>query len=154
MAPNKKWAVRQSAFIVRNKGIIMISTSRERYALMAVFGLALKYNSDNAALLQLDEIAEQHEIPKGYLLQIMRQLGVAGILHSARGPKGGYKLTRQPSEISFGDVVRALNGHRMTLESPNMSHMPERLDAVWKNSMQEMMSVLDRKTFADVIESA
>jgi len=128
----------------------MISTSRERYALLAVFDLATVYG-EGAALMQLEEIAKHHEIPKSYLLQIMRQLGVAGILHSARGPNGGYKLTRKPAEISFGDILRALNGHRMTLDSPGMPPMPPRLDSVWKDVMQEMMSVLDRKSIADVI---
>lgn len=126
----------------------MISTFRERYALLAVFDLAMAHK-EGTAFIQLEEIAKRYEIPKSYLLQIMRQLGVAGILRSARGPNGGYKLARRPAEISFGDIVRALNGQRMVIDAPGM---PPQLDSAWTGIMQEMMSVLDTKTIADIIE--
>lgn len=40
----------------------------------------------------------------------MLDLKKAGIVSSTRGPKGGYRLTRSPEDISFGEVVRSIEG--------------------------------------------
>ena len=40
----------------------------------------------------------------------MLDLKRAGLVKSARGPKGGYRLSRAPAEISFGEVVRSIEG--------------------------------------------
>jgi len=125
-------------------------TARNRYALMAIFDLAKAYAGGETPL-QLQQISENNHIPRGYLLQIMRLLGMAGILYSARGSKGGYTLARHPSEISIGDVMRAINGPHAWLAQPNMPPLPSPLDTAWESALQEMMEVLDRKTFADLI---
>ena len=126
-------------------------TSRDRYALMAIFELAKAYCAGEA-VLQLQQISESNQIPRGYLLQIMRQLGTAGILYSARGSKGGYTLARDPSQISIGDVIRAVNGPHAWLSQPNLPPMPSPLDTVWEGALREMMDVLNKKNFADIVQ--
>ena len=56
------------------------------------------------------DITERQRIPKRYLEQVLQHLVRAGILNGKRGPRGGYRLTRTPSEISFGEIVRAMEG--------------------------------------------
>ncbi|HHW06451.1 MAG TPA: Rrf2 family transcriptional regulator [Clostridia bacterium] len=56
------------------------------------------------------DIAEHEEIPMRYLLKTLRSLVKAGILHSFRGPEGGYALAKEPHEISLLDVVEAVEG--------------------------------------------
>src|SRR5262249_9561637 len=45
-----------------------------------------------------------------YVEKILWTLSRSGIVESVRGPKGGYRLTRPASEISLGEVMRALGG--------------------------------------------
>src|SRR5688572_10292247 len=40
----------------------------------------------------------------------MLDLKKAGLVKSARGPRGGYKLARAPEQISFGEIVRSMEG--------------------------------------------
>ena len=50
-------------------------------------------------------IARQQKIPAKFLEQILLLLKSAGLVGSKRGPRGGYYLSRRPSEISLADVV-------------------------------------------------
>ena len=60
--------------------------------------------------VQLARIAETQRVPPKYLELIMLDLKKAGLVKSARGPKGGYQLSRQPELISFGEIVRSMEG--------------------------------------------
>ena len=80
---------------------------KTRYALRSVLFLA---EEDGGASVQLARIAETQRVPPKYLELIMLQLKKAGLVESTRGPRGGYKLARPPAEISFGDVVRVMEG--------------------------------------------
>ena len=80
---------------------------KTRYALRSLLYIA----EDTAgAPVQLARIAETQRVPPKYLELIMLDLKKAGLVTSTRGPRGGYRLTRGPSEISFGEIVRAMEG--------------------------------------------
>ena len=55
-------------------------------------------------------IADEFRIPPERLAKILQQLAKRKLITSHNGPKGGYLLTRLPSEITVGQVVRALEG--------------------------------------------
>ena len=55
-------------------------------------------------------IAEEFRIPPERLAKILQRLAKKKLITSHNGPKGGYLLTRPPSEITVGQVVRALEG--------------------------------------------
>ena len=55
-------------------------------------------------------LAEFHGVSQSYLLKHLQTLSRARILDTVPGPKGGYKLARQPAEISLLDIVLALEG--------------------------------------------
>ncbi len=61
-------------------------------------------------VVQIKEIAERQKIPVKFLEQILLTLKNAGLLHSKMGIGGGYYLSRPPSEISLGQIVRILDG--------------------------------------------
>jgi Rrf2 family protein len=56
------------------------------------------------------EIAEQANVPRKFLEQILLELKKRGIIHSHRGKFGGYTLGRKPDNISFADVIREIDG--------------------------------------------
>jgi Rrf2 family protein len=60
--------------------------------------------------VQLGAIAATQQVPRKYLELIMLDLKRAGIVTSVRGPAGGYRLARPAAEISFGEVIRTLEG--------------------------------------------
>lgn len=55
-------------------------------------------------------LAELHGLSETYLLKHLRNLTVAGIVEALPGPRGGYRLGREPQEISMLDIVSAIDG--------------------------------------------
>ena len=82
-------------------------TKRADYGLMAIHFIAS--HGDEGAV-SAKRIAEEFHIPPERLAKILQRLAKKKLITSHNGPKGGYVLTRQPSEISVGQVVRALEG--------------------------------------------
>jgi Rrf2 family protein len=82
-------------------------TRKGKYGLKAMIALA-KANGDGPVLI--GDLAEQEAIPKKFLENILLALKHRGLVHSRKGPGGGYQLGREPGEISVGDIVRALDG--------------------------------------------
>ena len=58
----------------------------------------------------IKQIAELHGINDSYLSKIFAKLRKAGIVRSIPGVKGGYELARQPEDVSFWDIIEAVEG--------------------------------------------
>lgn len=85
----------------------MISTKGD-YGMRAVIDLARHFAGGDP--VQVKDIAERQDIPKDYLSLIMVDLRKGGIVESVRGPRGGYRLSKTPAEISMGEVLELLEG--------------------------------------------
>lgn len=82
-------------------------TAKSEYGLLATIDLACNYGSGP---ISAREVAERRSIPPRFLEQLFVSLRRAGIVTAVRGARGGFVLTRVPSEISVLDVVEALEG--------------------------------------------
>jgi len=82
-------------------------TRQADYAMRAVLYLA-KLGPDRRAATS--QIAEEQKIPPSFLAKIVSQLSVAGLLQTSRGARGGVSLARSPEDISFLEVVEAIDG--------------------------------------------
>ena len=80
---------------------------KTRYALRSLLYLA---EQGDGPPVQLASIASTQHVPPKYLELIMLDLKKAGMVRSTRGPKGGYVLAKPPEAISFGEVVRTMEG--------------------------------------------
>jgi Rrf2 family protein len=59
-------------------------------------------------------LAGFHGIPKEYLSKALQALATANLLEGTLGPKGGYRLSKDPSEISLLEIVEAIEGTKRT----------------------------------------
>lgn len=66
--------------------------------------------ADNEEALLISDIAETYDIPKKFLEQILLALKHHGLVRSKRGKFGGYLLLKRPEEITFGQVLRIVDG--------------------------------------------
>ena len=82
----------------------MISQTVE-YSLRAMVTLADRH--DNAMTVQ--QIAAITKVPGPYLSKLMQGLVRAGLVRSQRGLGGGFRLERQPSEVTMWDIVEAVD---------------------------------------------
>jgi Rrf2 family protein len=92
----------------------MLSQTSE-YALRAMIhlcGLAAKSSANS------ETIAARTKVPQGYLSKILRDLVLAELICSQRGPNGGFSLAKPPEEISLLDVINAVDPIRRITKCP------------------------------------
>jgi len=82
-------------------------TCKGKYGLKAMIALAKEHGGGPVLI---GDLAEREAIPKKFLENILLALKHRGLVHSRKGPGGGYQLGRAPEEISVGDIVRTLDG--------------------------------------------
>ncbi len=80
-------------------------TTRGRYAVMAMADLA---RLDGRRAYPLSQIADNQKLPLPYLEQLFLNLRRAGLVESARGRSGGYRLAHPAGEISVADIMAAV----------------------------------------------
>ena len=84
-------------------------STKGRYAVMAMADLARR-EGDAARAVALADIAARQEISLSYLEQLFARLRRKGLVKSARGPGGGYRLARDAAAISLVEIVEAMEG--------------------------------------------
>ncbi|AXE66432.1 BadM/Rrf2 family transcriptional regulator [Hyphomonas polymorpha PS728] len=137
----------------------MIS-QKAKYALRALLALA---EAEEGAPVFIADIAESQAIPRKFLEQILLELKHSGIVVSRRGKTGGYLLLRRPEAITFGEVLRIVEGPLAPL--PCLSKMAYRrcddctdekacrIRRVFADVAEATRKVLDSTTIADAIAS-
>ena len=84
----------------------MIST-RGRYALRVIIDLA---EHRSGKYIPMKEVAERQDISLKYLERILPDLTGGKIIEGIHGKGGGYKLTRNPDEITVLEILRLTEG--------------------------------------------
>lgn len=84
----------------------MILTTKARYAVMAVIEIA---SQNSLKPISLNEISKSQNISLSYLEQIFVLLRKNNIVKSIKGPGGGYILSKNKSEISVSDIIKAID---------------------------------------------
>ena len=82
-------------------------SQRGEYGLRALLVLGMNHGPE---VVRIRDIAQQQNIPRRFLEQILNDLKSAGFVQSRRGVAGGYRLQRAPDEISLADIIRHLEG--------------------------------------------
>jgi Rrf2 family protein len=82
-------------------------SKKAKYALKALIYLGRKKSNE---MVLISEISEHEHIPKKFLEQILLEMKKHFILHSKRGKEGGYFLSKDPSEINIGNIIRVIDG--------------------------------------------
>ncbi|HSV26683.1 MAG TPA: Rrf2 family transcriptional regulator [Sedimentisphaerales bacterium] len=131
-------------------------STRTRYGLRAMFGLALAYGEGP---LQIRAIAEREDISNKYLEQLVAVLKSAGLIRSTRGPKGGYVLVNPPAKVRLLEVFTALEGPIEPVEClEHESYCPRCANCVtrqvWADIQRSVTKVLQETTLQDLVDRA
>ncbi|MDO5725520.1 MAG: Rrf2 family transcriptional regulator [Tissierellia bacterium] len=128
-------------------------STKGRYGLRTMHYLA-KNNSEKA--IPLSKIASELKISDVYLEQILRRLRQADLVESVRGAYGGYKINKDPENISVGDVLRVLETHMSPTECCESNTCEDESDCVarfiWKRIEVGINEIIDKITLQDMIE--
>jgi Rrf2 family iron-sulfur cluster assembly transcriptional regulator len=125
-------------------------STKARHAITAMMDLAL---NDKVRPVTLAEISHSQGISLSYLEQLFAKLRKSGLVIGVRGPGGGYKLSRMPSEISIAQIISAIDEYRAqvtqpvtseaTLEKKYVTHV------LWDELSEKIYSFLNSITLAE-----
>ncbi|MFF2754220.1 cysteine metabolism transcriptional regulator CymR [Psychrobacillus sp. NPDC058041] len=122
-------------------------STKGRYGLTIMIALGKQCGEGPLALRQ---IAADHNLSEAYLEQIVSPLRNAGLVKSVRGAYGGYMLSREPNEITAGDVIRVLEGPIQIVEGIEEEELPQR--ELWMRIRDAVKNVLDTTTIEDLAQ--
>ena len=88
-------------------------STKGRYGIRALIDLVV--NSECGSVT-LKAISERQEISERYLEQIFSLLRKSGLIIGRKGAQGGYILSKNPNEITVGEVLRALEGESLLID--------------------------------------
>jgi Rrf2 family protein len=86
----------------------MILSKKCLYAIIALIELAL--NRDNPNGTTIKKISQKRMLPEKFLRQLFLAMKQAGLVESVRGAGGGYRLKKDPIQISMLDVIEGIGG--------------------------------------------
>ncbi len=132
---------------------IMQVSRKIDYALRAVIHLANEEASARAC--SVGEIAERERVPRQFLEKIVQELIHKGLVRSRRGPHGGYVLARPAEQMTFRDVIEAVEGpislNVCTAEPADCSLLGMcGMERVWREGQRRVMELFESTTIADV----
>lgn len=135
-------------------------SAKGEYGIMAALDLAL---ANGTAPIQAKTIAERQGIPVRFLEHVLRELRHAGLVESARGAHGGYRLALPASKIRLGDIIQAVEGpialttHAAPRGSNGNGHHTlhgSLVQGVWDEVNVSVLETLNRTTLADLCRQA
>lgn len=112
---------------------------------------------DGAKLYRADEIYKHLKIPLRYLKRLLTELSKTGLMESIQGNRGGYKLSKNSSEITLLDIVNATETHEeknlcffgfKECQLSKKCHMHDN----WINIIQGIEKLLKTTTLTDLID--
>lgn len=127
-------------------------SAKTEYACLAMLELAANYDSPDP--VRVREIAEHHDIPPRFLVQILLQLKATGLIASTRGAAGGYRLNYPPREVTLAQVMQAIDGDTEQTTSASDSAAMQVLYHTWNEAADAQRDVLESVTFAELLEQA
>ena len=133
----------------------MKMSTKGRYAVMAMIDIA---SHSHGSPVSLAEIAERQDISQEYLEQIFAKLRKAGLVESARGPGGGYRLAHDSRDIAVSDIILSadeeLRVTRCEGDAVDGCLKGERCNAhdLWSSLGRQMIYFLSSISLEDVVE--
>jgi Rrf2 family protein len=107
--------------------------------------------------VMVKDVSRRQAISCLYLEQLFNRLKAAGLVRSARGPKGGFILARPPSEIKASDILAAMEGSMAPVECVDNATLCSRSSycltrKIWLAIKQATDEVLESTTLQDLIK--
>lgn len=128
-------------------------TTKGRYAVTAMLDLAIHHDHGP---ITLADISQRQGISLSYLEQLFSKLRRNGLVDSARGPGGGYRLSRSSDQITVAEVIIAVDENVDATRCKGMKNckddQPCLTHELWSDLSQQIRSFLSSITLAQVVE--
>jgi Rrf2 family protein len=126
-------------------------SAKAEYACIAMLELAANFAEPQP--VRVKSIADAHDIPPRFLVQILLQLKTAGLVASVRGAAGGYQVARSPSEITLANIIGAIDPEQPERSPAHGTRSAARqaIHSVWREIQTEEQRILEHLTLAELV---
>ncbi|MGD9960057.1 RrF2 family transcriptional regulator [Nocardioides sp.] len=129
-------------------------SAKSDYALRALIEMA---GRTDGVPVSAEELGRLQGIPHGFLQAILADLRRAGVVVSQRGQSGGWRLNREPEEVSVADVIRAVDGPLVSVyglrpESVSYNESAAVLQHVWIAARSSLRDVFEQVTLRQMAD--
>jgi Rrf2 family iron-sulfur cluster assembly transcriptional regulator len=135
------------------KDKIMRLTTKGRYAVTAMLDLAVHATESP---ITLADISQRQGISLSYLEQLFAKLRKRELVSSARGPGGGYRLSRIADEINVADIVSAVDekvdATRCSKEGDCQDGQPCLTHQLWMDLSDQIFSFLQNISLGQLVQ--
>ena len=130
-------------------------STKGRYALRLMLDLAMNHGG---GFIPLKTVAQRQEISDKYLEQIIHRLNREGLVESARGAQGGYRLARKAEDYSVGEILRTVEGSLSPVSCLDCKTPCDKFDScltigLYKKIQDAIDGVVDPTSLADIINA-
>jgi Rrf2 family protein len=130
-------------------------SAKTEYAVRAMLQLAEAADSDDRPI-PAEALAQAQALPRKFLENILADLRRAGLVRSAQGARGGYRLTSPPSEIPVGAIIRAVDGPLAEVwgrrpQDTTYDGVAKHLPVLWVATRASLRQVLDATSLEDLL---
>ncbi len=126
-------------------------SQRFSYALRALVDLALHQGTGPVTV---KAIAKRQKIPLRYLEQLFHRLRQHGLVMAERGPRGGYRLSRSPREISVSTIFQTLEQNGKTAPHVFSRSESDPTVTVWRQVEMAVKTTLQATTLEALVTQA
>lgn len=107
--------------------------------------------------ISLHAVAKRQAISEKYLWQIANRLKAAGLISAVPGAHGGYRISRNPAEITLADILEAIEGDLTLVPCVKTASRCSRSDAcvsreVWQEINRKMIEAMQAITLGSIME--
>lgn len=130
-------------------------TYKGDYALKTILDLAINYGKQPVTI---NDLARRADIPTKFLEQILLDLKRGGFVESRRGKIGGYLLSKPPSGIKLGDVIRFIDGPIEPIACVEKNYKGCQdlnncvFRSIWQRLTNETSKIINDITFEDLVK--
>jgi len=129
-------------------------SAKSDYALRALIEMA---GRTDGVPVSAEELGRLQEIPHGFLQAILADLRRAGVVVSQRGQSGGWRLNRDPDDVTVADVIRAVDGPLVSVyglrpEAVKYNESAAVLQHVWIAARRSLRDVFEQVTLRQMAD--
>lgn len=129
-------------------------SAKSDYALRALIEMAGRVDG---RAVSAEELGRLQDVPHGFLQAILADLRRAGIVISQRGQSGGWRMAREPRQVSVADVIRAVDGPLVSVyglrpEAVSYNDNAAQLQHVWiaaRHALRDVFETVSIQHLAD-----
>ena len=126
-------------------------TSFTDYSVRVLTYAALKKNE----LASIREVSEVYGISSNHLMKVIHHLGKGNYLETIRGKNGGFRLARDPKDISIGELIRYTEDD-LALINSNAKNTDQNekvsFNAILEQALGSFIATVDNYTLADLVD--